>query len=454
MEGLEALGLVALARDDRPAAIHAFRRTLAHRPDNSALLRNLSACCLREGDVGEALALAERAHLAAPLDVETAEHLALCQGEAGRMKEAEATCRGILAFAPNHVGLRALLARIQLADGRADAALAELTRFAKANPRSAEAMVALASVARQAGRLGTATSLLDHALKLEPDHAPARALKDEIAFAEGRFPPGVEGEVPQQARLTVPRDLPAGEFVLLARFLPALADAAGRVKLSASEPVAALAAHLPVTLDLAEPSPGEPSFPVTALRRCFALERDWLGGSKPYLSPDPARQARWRQALDEHPRPWIGVVWDGDPSGLSMDRIRAALPPGGSAVSLMVGPSRHDLKAWPEAVDAGRHCGEVADMIAAIANLDLVVGPDMAMLPIAGALGRAGVAAVGCHRPWPWANREGRSLWYPSLRVVTQTRPGAWDDVAEALRGEILRLVGTDREFEPDAGPR
>lgn len=92
------------------------------------------------------------------------EHLTLCQGEAGRLAEAEATCRGVLAFAPNHIGLRTLLARMQLADGQAEAGLSELTRFAKSNPRSAEVLVALASVARQAGRLATVGSLLGHAL--------------------------------------------------------------------------------------------------------------------------------------------------------------------------------------------------------------------------------------------------------------------------------------------------
>jgi len=439
--GFGLLGLVALARDDRPSAIAAFRQALARQPEDPAILRNLSACCLQEGDAAEALALAERAHLAAPLDVETTEHLALCQAEAGRMGEAEATCRTVLAFAPNHIGLRGLLARIHLADGRAEAGLAELTQFARANPRSAEAMVALAIAARQAGRPGTATPLLDHALALEPAHATARALRDEIALAEGRFPEKAEAEVPPGSRLVVPRDLPAGEFVLLARFLPALADAAGTVKLSAPEAFATLAAHLPVSLDVARSAPGEPTFPFVGLLRGFTLSPDRLWESKPYLSPDPALRDRWRRSLEEHPRPWIGVAWNRGAGGLPMAQIRAALPPDGSAVSLMVDEGRHELKDWPEAIDAGRHLADFAQMIALIANLDAVIGPDVAMLHIAGALGRPGVAAAGCHRPWAWANREGHSLWYPTLRVATQSQPGAWDAVVEALRAEVVRLT-------------
>lgn len=106
---------------------------------------------------------------------------------------------------------------------------------------------------------------------------------------------------------------------------------------------------------------------------------------------------------------------------------------------MMVGAGRHDLKDWPKAVDAGHHRADLAELIAAISCLDAVVGPDLAMLHLAGALGRSG--AVACHRPWAWANREGRSRWYPTLRVVTRSRPGSWDDAVAALRTEVARLV-------------
>lgn len=107
----------------------------------------------------------------------------------------------------------------------------------------------------------------------------------------------------------------------------------------------------------------------------------------------------------------------------------------------MTDAGRHDLKDWPEAIDAGRHFTDFAQMIALIANLDVVIGPDVAMLHIACALGRPGVVAAGCHRPWAWANQDGRSLWYPTLRVATQSQPGAWDAVVETLRAEVLRLT-------------
>lgn len=48
------------------------------------------------------------------------------------------------------------------------------------------------------------------------------------------------------------------------------------------------------------------------------------------------------------------------------------MPASGTMISLMTGRSRHDLASWPEAIDAERHLDGFGEMIAAIANLDIV----------------------------------------------------------------------------------
>ncbi len=155
-EAIGLLGLIVLARGGHDEAERHFRDALERGAEDPVLLRGLSICCLRQGAAGEALALAERAWLAEPLDRDGLEHLARCQAEAGRLAEAEATCTKLLAFAPNLVGTRTLLARIRLAQGDPEGALADLTAFAKANPGSTAALNALAGTARQSGRLAEA----------------------------------------------------------------------------------------------------------------------------------------------------------------------------------------------------------------------------------------------------------------------------------------------------------
>ncbi len=439
-DGHAVMGLIALADGETETAEAHLRQALSAKPDDAASLRALSVCCSRRGDALQALHLAERARLAAPLDVDTLELLARCQAEAGRLSEAEATCRKVLAFAPNHLGLRALLAQILVAAGQSDAGVAELTRVARANPKSAEAVVALAATLRQSGRLEQAQPLIEHALKLDPVNAPALRLKGEIALALGQFPGPIAGLDPGGSRIVVPPDMSAAEFILFSRFLTALSPDGEPVKLSADERFLPIASHLGLAIDLADPAPGEAVLPLPALLRCFDLDPDWLGGIKPYLRPDPSLAERWRGALSEHPRPWIGVLWDGGPPGLAMDQIRSAMPENGSCVSLMTGEARHGLAAWPEAIDAGRYIASFDDMIAAIANLDFVVGPDVAALHLAGALGRSGFVAAAAGCPWYWSNRDGQSQWYPGLQVARQGRVANWSDVTSVLRHACSRV--------------
>lgn len=450
-DGHALMGLIALADGEPETAEAHLRRALAAKPDDPASLRALSVCCSRRGDALQAVHLAERARLAAPLDVDTLELLARCQAEAGRLSEAEATCRKVLAFAPNHLGLRGMLAQILVAAGQADMGVAELTKVARANPKSAEALVALAATARQSGRLEQAQPLIEHALKLDPTHVTALRLKGEIALALGQFPERIAPADLTQTRMVVPRDMQASEFILLSRFLKGLAGEGAPVKLSADERFAPLIRHLRIAIDLADPGPDELVLPLPALLRCFDLDPAWLGGIKPYLHADPARGQRWLSALAGHPRPWIGVLWDGGAPGLPMEQLRAAIPSGGTCVSLMTGATRHGLANWPEAIDAGLHIASFDDLIAAISQLDFVVGPDVAALHLAGAMGTRGLVAAAAAQPWYWASRDGRSLWYPGMLVARQSRAADWSEPLSRLRQTLLAM-GERQETEPSRG--
>lgn len=113
------------------------------------------------------------------------------------------------------------------------------------------------------------------------------------------------------------------------------------------------------------------------------------------------------------------------------------MPGRGTAISLMTGQARHDLAAWPEAIDAGRHMDGFDEMIGAIANLDAVIGPDVTALHLAGALGRPGFVVVPAGYPWYWAAQDGHSLWYPSIEVMPQEQPGQWSQVIADLHQRL-----------------
>lgn len=451
---ISLLGLIEMATGDKDEAERHLRRALALNPGDAASLRALSIYCFERHRLGEALALAERARIAAPLDLDALEHVARCLAALGRYDEAKAACRKVMAFAPNHVGIREILARVLIVTGRPDAGIAELTKAVKANPKDLGALLALAATIRYAGRLQQALPFVEHALKLEPGHAAAGVLRREIEFALGRFALApVEAGVQPPGTVLVPPRLSASDLILFARYLPILASRSEALKLVAGDHFRPVLDRLAIRFGYGEAEEGEKAVPLASLAALFGYDPRELPVAPPYLAPLPAATARWRPALAEHPGPRIGVLWEKHQLGFGMAEIRAALPAGCTPVSLMAGAARHDLKDWPEAVDAGLHLDGFDDMLAAIAELDLIVGPDVSALHLAGALGRPGLVILPAGFPWYWAAREGRSLWYPSVEVVLQQAVGRWQEpfaeVAEKLQawraGRGGNLAGLDQ---------
>lgn len=436
-EAISLLGMIALADGDKETAEAHLRRALELSPNDPASLRTLSICCYERHRFDEALHLAERARLAAPLDIDTLEHLARCEAVLGRYAQAEATCRKVLAFAPNHIGMREILARVLVVSGRADAGIAELTKLVKASPKSVEALLALAATLRLAGRFAQALPFVEHALKLAPGHASVLDLKTELSLALGRFLPRRETGDALPSQVVVPPGTRAADFILFSRFLARLGEAGEPVRLGADERFWPLAAHLGVPIEILPPDSEAPAMALPALMRRFALDARSLAESVPYFQPNPALVQRWHQALSDYPRPWIGIVWESHAAGVSMEQMREVMPGRGTAISLMTGQARHDLMAWPEAIDAGRHMDGFDEMIGAIANLDAVIGPDVSALHLSGALGRPGFVVVSAGYPWYWAAQDGHSLWYPSIEVMAQEQAGQWSRVIADLRQRL-----------------
>jgi hypothetical protein len=78
--------------------------------------------------------------------------------------------------------------------------------------------------------------------------------------------------------------------------------------------------------------------------------------------------------------------------------------------------------------------------------MDFVVVSDGLAACLAGAMGKPGVVAVPVWRPWPWRAENGRSIWYPSLEPVEQTRASDWASVGERARAAVDRLRALDFE--------
>ncbi|WP_456639341.1 tetratricopeptide repeat protein [Bradyrhizobium sp. USDA 10063] len=434
------LGSIDLALGDRSSAEVVLLRALELAPDEPDTLRNLSVLMLERSRFDEALNLAERAHLRAPLDTAGLLHLAYCRAASGLWPQAEASCKRLLAYAPAHLGAREHLARVMIAKGEADRGIAEFTRFVRARRSDPSAALALACVLQLVGRFDEALTLAGHVADTRPDDETAKSLKSTLELTLGRFPTPEAAALALVTRVVVPATTGALEFVALVRLLRQLASQQV-VRVVAEPHYQALLTSLAERIIPDEPRSKLSATPLQSLLRILATDARNIADGIPYLRPEPELLAKWRDALAAFARPLVGIVWEGGALGLSMEQIAAVVPHSVTPISLMADAQRHDMKRWSRPIDAGAHIGCPAELIAAIANLDAVVGPDSFAIHIAGALGVPGVVFVPRGYPWYWAQAGGKPLWYPSFEVVVQERLGDWAGAINEGRRRLEALL-------------
>jgi tetratricopeptide (TPR) repeat protein len=440
MRAFLQLGAIDLAMHDRSSAEAALEHALELAPDDPDALRNLSTLLVERGHFDEALKLAERAHLRAPLDSAALLHLAYCRAAAGLWPQAEAICRKLIAYAPAHLGAREILARVMIARGDEERGIAELTQFVRTRKSDTAATLCLARILQLVGRFDEALKLAEHVMRTAPNEEAAKALKATLELTLGRFPSPEPGVLLYVTRVVVPPTTGAFEFVALVRLLNRLA-AQQAVRVIADERYQALLSQLAEQVIPDEPAPQLSATPLQALLRLMPVDAQSIAGDIPYLRPEPALLHKWQNALAEFQGPRVGIVWDGGALGLSMEQIAATLPDSVTPVSLVNGDQRHDMKRWNRPIDAGLHIDSPAEMMAAIANLDAVIGPDSFALHIAGAMGVPGLVLVPRGYPWYWAKADGQTLWYPSIDVVAQARLGDWTGAIEQARDRLQAIL-------------
>jgi tetratricopeptide (TPR) repeat protein len=96
--------------------------------------------------------------------------------KAGRTTEAVTLCREGLARYPHYTTARLILAKTLAGEGQLDAALAELAAILDVSPKDVQCHRLAADVHRRAGRIDTAVTHLETAVRLDPGDRESRAL--------------------------------------------------------------------------------------------------------------------------------------------------------------------------------------------------------------------------------------------------------------------------------------
>ncbi|MFD1627009.1 tetratricopeptide repeat protein [Azospirillum griseum] len=452
------------------AAERNYRLILGVDPAQPDALHLLGVLRAQTGQPDPAVALLTRSVRVRPGAPQPWAHLAGALRTAERPDEAERVVRRALALDPASADALDILGATLHALARYPQAADWLHRANALRPGHPETLLNLGTVLRDQRRFDEADRVFDVALARHPSNAAihlARAVGrlvrgDLIGGWEGfehrwrRLPaPPWAGEPLNGATILLHMEQGFGDAMQFVRYAPLVARAGGRVVVEASPALfrlfqASLDPSIAVLVRGPEPPPHDHHCPLMSLPRAFGTDLGSVPAPIPYLMPERGDRNLWRDRLAEGPEGLrVGLVWAGNPRHRN-DRNRslpvAALRPlvnvpGVRFISLQVGEARSALATLaPDAAveDPMDRVRDFADTAAILANIDLLISVDTAVVHLAGAMG-VPVWLLLPHAPdWRWLLNRDDSPWYPSLRLFRQPRPGDWETtlgrVAATLR--------------------
>jgi tetratricopeptide (TPR) repeat protein len=482
-----------LARLDKPKeAEAALRESLKHKPKSAAAWSALGMLLEQQDRAAEAVECASEALKYDPesADLHNCLGVALAKGE--KFAEAEVAYREAIRRAPKMPSAWSNLGNAQRSSGRVEEAVTSLNEALRLAPDYPEAHNNIAIALVQLGRDEEALKHYDEAIRLRPDYPEARMNRSLSWLAHGDFvrgwpeyewrfkvrpmkgggPPGPrwEGQPFEGKTLLLTAEQGLGDSVQFVRYARLAKARGAKVVLDCPEGLVSLVATCP-GLDEVFPRGKPPGpvynfhLPLLSLPGLFGVPPEAAVAPVPYLTPDPERVEYWRKELADVPGLKVGISWQGSTSHKG-DKLRSvkltqfaplAAIPGVTLVSMQKGFGTEQLTE-PGAsglgvIDFGaRTKSEMMDAAALMANLDLIVSVDTALVHVAGAIGRPVWVAVTFAADWRWLREGETTAWYPTMRLFRQTDRGDWDGVFGRLAVALAAAARAKAEGDWDAG--
>lgn len=455
------LGTVYLSAGRYEAAAGAFQRAFQLAPAEAEAQATLGAVLRDTGRPREAVACLRRALAMRPSWAEAHSDLGDALEAQGDILDAIGAYQHAVALKPDllpaHVRLGETLARA----GRLTEALAAFERAKALKPDFARTYTRLADVLLALGQPGAAAGQYARALDLDPDDGFARWHQARLALLQGDLARGWPGyaarPIAKPASLDAPRwqgeDL-AGrvlrvqgegdprETIQWLRFVPALAWTGVRVTLDVEPDIAALLPPWPgVTVagaGAASPACDAWAYPSDLPRwLCPDLKSVTPGGA--YLRGRPVAPRAGGPLRVVFARAADDAAAEDDALPLAAIARLARLP-GISATAI---GSMADRAVLEDAGIAPAGAG-IAEQARLAAGADVVIAVDNTAAHLAGAFGRTLWLALPRVPDWRWFLDREDSPWYPTARLIRQSRPGEWSDVADRLESLLAEAAYPD----------
>ncbi len=166
----------------------------------------------------------------------------------------------------------------------------------------------------------------------------------------------------------------------------------------------------------------------------------------PYLQPNPQYLNQWKSTITENELkgPNIGICWYGSVGHKNNTKRSAKLSDfaalGGLGNIFAVQQDRHNTPDFDIPDELKGMLNPTEGMINAdfttglLANMDFVVTIDSFVAHLSGALGVKTYLILPYQNEWRWQTGVGKSIWYDSVEMIKQDKPGDWLGVMEKVK--------------------
>jgi cytochrome c-type biogenesis protein CcmH/NrfG len=477
-KALEA-AIAAYQEQRWPDAIQLATQALQDEPHNVDALEVFGLAWFRNGYIDNAIEALEYCRQQAPDNLSYVRNLAELYRAAGRLEKSVEALSVATRLDPDSVAVLESNGLAMLDQGELAAAETALSRVAELKADNALSHFNLGEARRLNARFEDAIACYEEALRLKPDLVQAVHQKALCLLALGDYAHGwdayehrLDPKAGRQAELIEPRWLGAfdtgqrvfiygeqglGDVVLFSRYLPHLA--AQGVDLLVALPAELLGlfrASMP-NIDFIAVGASRPKcdwqIAIGSLPALYQTRAGHVPNVVPYLSAKPEKIAAWQARLSGDTKILkIGVCWAGNQQAAGVHHRSCT-----AAQMAMLFADLPNIKVFSlqfndvdgvqvfcdktGATDLTPFLHDFEDTAALVANLDLVVSVDTALLNLAGALNIPAWGLLPLATEWRWLGPDRRSRWYPSVVRFAQTKPSDWTVPLSLMRDTLYSHI-------------
>lgn len=468
------LGDILVQKSQFAEALTAYGNALRINPNLAEAYANRATAFDKLGREDEALAELQRAVQINPNMPLALVSLGQLMSRKGKIEQAIPHIRRATELAPGNVNFRSALAIAHLRLGQYEQAVEHCRRANQIDSNFIDPWVNLGLALTDLGEHDQALKAYDRALQIDPTCSSTQANRALIHLRRGDFEKGFAdydhrwqlGEFQQMMqKYTCPRwsgeplagktlilwhEQGFGDTIHLIRYAKIMADQGATIIAQAQPQLLGLLKSVAGISRLITRSDSLPSAdfhaPMLSIPGILNTRPDRIPAEVPYITPDPALVEQWRERMAPHAGYRVGIAWCGNPH-LRLDHERSIplkqfLPlsriGGVKLFSLQVGMGTDQLRTVPmNLIDLTSYIRDFSDTAACIANLNLLITVDTAVLHLAGAMAKPVWGLIQKWPDWRWQLDREDSPWYPTIRLFRQPRLKDWASVMDRIASEL-----------------